>query len=154
MEIYDLIEENKLVKVLFIILFTIIIVLILIGKSYDFWVFLYMVCKYLYMWYSFLFGYWLLTLVLGKFLVWVVLRGKMSNDKNVRSRHTSYLNRKKSKGHYPKFWREDRFRLEGVRVSLKEKSDVLKKPNVKILAALDEDAIGYGCSNVAKLFEK
>ena len=78
-----------------------------------------------------------------KFLVLVVLRGKLSREKNVRSGHRSYVTRtiKRARDSIRSFEETDRFRLEGVRVSFKEKSDVIKEVDVKILATLDEDAV-------------
>ena len=67
----------------------------------------------------------------------------MSDDKNVRSEHMSYVTRttEKARDIIRNFEETDRFRLEGIRASLKEKSDVLKELDVKILATLDEDAV-------------
>ena len=67
----------------------------------------------------------------------------MSDGKNVKSGHRSYVTRtiKKARSIIWNFEGTDRFRLEGIRASLKEKSDVLKELEVKILATLDKDAV-------------
>ena len=67
----------------------------------------------------------------------------MSDDKNVRSGHRSYVTRtiNKARDIIRNFEETDRFRLEGIRASLKEKSDIVKELDVKILATLDEDAV-------------
>ena len=67
----------------------------------------------------------------------------MSDDKNARSGQRSYVTRtiKKAKHIIRNFEETNRFRLEGIWASLKEKSDVLKELDVKILATLDEDVV-------------
>ena len=67
----------------------------------------------------------------------------MSDDKNARSEHRSYVTRtiKKAKHITRNFEETNRFRLEGIWASLKEKSDVLKELDVNILATLDEDVV-------------
>ena len=66
----------------------------------------------------------------------------MSDGKNVKSGHRSYVTRtiKKARSIIWNFEETDMFRLEGIRASLKEKSDVLEELEVKILATLDKDA--------------
>ena len=83
--------------------------------------------------YSFLFGG--LTFDFG----FVEICG-FSNDKSVRSGYRGYVTRpiKKARDIIRNFEETDKFRLEGVRASLKEKSDVFKELDVKILATLDE----------------
>ena len=52
----------------------------------------------------------------------------MNNDKNVKSGHRRYVTRtiKKARDTIPNVEETDRFRLECIRASLKEKSEVLK----------------------------
>ena len=71
-------------------------------------------------------------------------KGKISDGKSVRSRRRDYITRtiNKAMDIIRNFEETDRFRLEGIRGSLKEKSDVLKELDAKFLATLDEDAVG------------
>ena len=57
-----------------------------------------------------------MILVWEKFAVLVVLRGKMSDDKNARSEHRSYVTRtiKKAKHIIRNFEETNRFRLERI----------------------------------------
>ena len=67
----------------------------------------------------------------------------MSNKKNVRRKHRCYVTRtiKRARDINQNFEKMGRFRLKGIRASLKEKSDVLKEFDVKSLMTLDGDAV-------------